>query len=123
MPAASTTNSPSRHPGSLPTVIPAKAGIYARRPHHHSRGCTAPDSGESRNNGCKGTENGENRRQTAVNRNITIRPRRPNHPPPPPPEPPAYLLDSHSPRSYGRPSQPPETKVALPAGRVPNQPV
>ena len=114
-PAASITASPNRHPGSLPTVIPAKAGIYACRLHyqlpqpssrlpptviptqagiyacrlhHHSRGCTAPDSGASRNNGCRGAENGENRRPTAVNRNITTRPRRPNHPPRRRPNPP-----------------------------------
>ena len=55
-------------------VIPAKAGIYACRLHHRSRGCTAPESGTSRNNGCMGAENGENRRRTAVNPNMTTPP-------------------------------------------------
>ena len=38
------------------TVIPAKAGIYACQFHYRSRGCTTLDSGESRNDGCRGTE-------------------------------------------------------------------
>ena len=104
-----------------PTVIPAKAGIYARRPHHHSRECTAPDLGESRNNGCRGAENGENRRRTAVNRNITIRPRRPNYPPPPPPEPPG--IPSGLPRApHLRPAIPTTRNQSCPARRPRPQP-
>ena len=37
-----------------PAVIPAQAGIYACRLHYRSRGCTTPDSGASRNDGCRG---------------------------------------------------------------------
>ena len=124
MPAASTTNSPNRHPGSLPTVIPAKAGIYACRLHHHSRGCTAPDSGASRNNGCRGAENGENRRPTAVNRNITTRPRRPNYPPPqcrPPPPRHTFSTPTRPAATTCHPNHP-KPKLPCPPAAFPTRP-
>ena len=47
------SGSPSRHSGPA-AVIPAQAGIYACRLHYRSRGCTTPESGASRNDGCRG---------------------------------------------------------------------
>ena len=72
MPAASITGAPNRHT-SPPNRHSGESRNLRPPPHHHSRGCTAPESGASRNDGCRGAENGKKRRRTAVNRNITIR--------------------------------------------------